>query len=576
MKILIVSAISLSLIACGGTTSSTSDANVDAADIVFVNGEIYAGNVKNPWASAVAIDGEHIVFVGDNNNAQAFVGPDTKTYDLGGKLVIPGMIDAHAHPGATALEVGRVRLDAAVTKEELFAAVGKMVQENPDRDILLGGFWRNELFDVTGPHKRELDAIESQRPVILFDDWIHTVWVNSAALAQAGVTRDTKDIVPGFSFYQKDDDGEPTGWITESAASVFVNKFQPVTPSVESSLLEYLNEMRDIGVTTVLDAGNFGLDDPIYAVVSRLDQDGRLPVRYHGAYTLFLPDDFPTAVGSLKALGEKYNSDRVRIDTLKIFFDGVLETRTAALSSDYLDTPGNKGAQLLSREQIHTLILELDREGLNLHVHSVGDRATTTILDAIEDAHDTLLRAPNIRIAISHLEIVKDEDFSRFKELGVIAQFTPHWGTGGDYFWYEQGIGAEAYNMMRAQPLISDGAVVTFSSDVYGENEWKTDRANPFLGMQVGHNRQDIEGGPDAEIAFPQSERLQRDDLVNGYTSNAAHQLGRSDELGSIAVGYRTDLVVLDQNLFEVDRYDIHKTKPVAVVMDGEIVSGSL
>lgn len=299
-------------------------------------------------------------------------------------------------------------------------------------------------------------------------------------------------------------------------------------------------------------------------------------MRYHGAYTLFLPSNLPTAVKTLKQLGEDFNSDNVRIDTLKVFFDGVLETRTAALSNDYLDTPSNSGEALLSREQVHSLILELEAEGLNLHIHSVGDRGTTTLLDAIQDAHNSLSRTPTIRITICHLEIVKETDFARFRELGVIAQFTPHWAVGGDSTWYEQGIGKTAFEMQRAQPFISDGAVVTFSSDITDESEWRADRANPFLGMQVGHNRQDVGVGSNGVFLPPLSERLQREDLVNGYTSNAAYQLGRAAEFGAIAVEKRADLVILNQNLFEVDRYEIHNTRPVAVVMDGAIVSGAL
>jgi predicted amidohydrolase YtcJ len=129
---------------------------------------------------------------------------------------------------------------------------------------------------------------------------------------------------------------------------------------------------------------------------------------------------------------------------------------------------------------------------------------------------------------------------------------------------------------MRAQPLISDGAVVTFSSDITGASEWTSDRANPYLGMQIGHNKQDVEGGAQATLAPPRSERLRLGSLVDGYTRNAAFQLRRSDQLGSIEAGKRADLVVLDRNLFEVDRYDIHKARPIAVVMDGRFVHGTL
>jgi len=574
LLIIVIYLASLGVIALPSSAATEPSLQPSPADVVLQNGRIYAGKSDNPWLSAVAVKGGKFVYTG--HDAANFIGPKTKVYDLSGKTVIPGIIDAHSHPGSVALSGNTLLLDESSTKSELIKAVKKLVAENKDRQVLIGGYWENALFDVTGPRKEVLDAIEPTRPLILYDAWAHTVWANSAALKQAGVTRDTKDLVPGFSFYQKSKNGEPTGWITESAASVFINKFHSITPEVQASLLAYLQYYRDIGVTTVLDAGNFGMDRQVFAAVSQLDKKGLLPIRYHGAYTLFKPDDLDDAVKTLKKLGDDFNSEKVRIDTLKIFFDGVIETRTAAMSHDYYDTPGNSGDTLLSQEQVHKLILELEAGGLNLHVHAVGDRAVTTILNAVEAAHKTLSQAPNIRITICHLEVVKETDFPRFKKLGVIANFTPHWTIGGDLTRYEQGVGKSAFEMQRSQPLISDGAVVTFSSDITDAYEWKNDRANPYLGIQVGHNRQDVGVEENGLYMPPMSERLQRRDLVDGYTTNAAYQLGREEEIGLIGVGKQADLIVLDQNIFEVDRYSIHKTKPLAVMVGGNLVSGSL
>lgn len=557
------------VLGCGESTQ------VPSADVVLLNGEIYVGQAKNPWATAVAVRQDRFIYVGEN--AIDYIGDSTKVVDLAGRMVIPGIIDTHSHPGLVALSKDSVLLEDVSSKQALLESVRIAVESVPYREVVIGGFWPNELFDVAGPHKSLLDEIESNRPVIFYDDWGHTVWANSAALRQANVTRETEDVVPGFSFYQKDEHGDPTGWITESAASVFINHFQSVTAEVEATLLEYLQYYHSVGVTTVLDAGNFGLDREVFAAVSRLDKAGLLPVRYHGAYTLFIPSEWKTAVGTLKSLAAEFNSANVKIDTLKIFFDGVLETRTAALSYDYLDTPGNSGEALLSREQVREIILELDETGLNLHMHAVGDRATTTLLNAIEDTHKLLARAPTSRITICHLEVVDDRDYSRFRELGVIANFTPHWAIGGDRSWVAQGVGAEpANNMQRPQPLIADGAVVTFSSDITDAGEWQADRANPFLGIEVGHNRQDVGLGPEAPIFPPLSDRLRREDLLLGYTSHAAHQLGQADEIGTIAVGKVADLLVLSNHLFEVDRYNIHNTKPVMMMMNGQILYSSL
>jgi predicted amidohydrolase YtcJ len=551
----------------------TSDSQADAA---FLDGNFYTANPRRPWATAVAVQGDRILYVGDEAGVAEFVGSGTVQYRLGGKLVLPGLIDAHTHPGMVGLSVDDLLLDDAETRPELMQAITEMVTNNPDRPVLIGGFWRNEQFGEQGPHKRDLDRIESSRPVILYDWWGHSVWVNSKALEMAGVGRNTPDVIPGLAYYQRDENGEPTGWITESAASVFVKQFQAMTPAVEQSLLRFLQYLRNLGVTTLLDAGNFGWDDEIYAVISRWDREGVLPLRYQGTYTLFLPDDLPNAVAKLKRMRQTYGSDRVRIDTLKVFLDGVMETRTADMSEDYLDTPGNSGRSLLNQAQLRQLILDLNDEALNMHVHTVGNRAIKTVLNAVEEARKSLSEPLETRVTLCHLEVMDDSDFNRFKDLGVIASFTPHWHGGDAESVLKHAIGGKARSMMRAQPLISDGAVFTFSSDITEKNEWMSERANPYVGIQIGHNKQDIEGGAQATLAPPRSERLRLDSLIDGYTRNAAFQLGRSDQLGSIEVDKRADLVVLDRNLFEIDRYDIHKVRPVAVVMDGRLVYGEL
>jgi predicted amidohydrolase YtcJ len=550
--------------------------SAQTADVIFTNGQVYTANGTTPWASAVAQSDGKITYVGDKEGALRLADEETRHYDLGGRLVLPGLIDGHTHPGLVAMTSKLLAMEVVQDKDLMMDNIANMVAENPDREILLGGFWDNGLFGENGPHKRDLDRIESERPLILYDYWGHSVWANSAALKMAGVDRNTEDIVPGLAFYQRDENGEATGWVTESAASVFVNNFQSVTPLVVEQMVAFLSYLREQGVTTLLDAGNFGLDEEIYAELSKLDGEGKLPLRYHGSYTLFLPDDYAGAIESVKRLNREYGTDRLRIDTLKIFHDGVIETRTADMFEDYLDTPGNSGDSLFSEQQLHDLIINLDREHINLHVHSVGDRSTNKTLNAVEQVHKTLGRLPSIRIALCHLETVLDTDFNRFKDLDVVASFTPHWhGNVGDAN-VQAAIGDKSGWQMRAQPMIADDAVVAFSSDITTVYEWHDESVSPWVGMQIGHNRQNVEGGPDAPLALPRSERIRLDTMVDGYTIHAAYQLGRDTDLGSIELGKQADLVVLDRNLFEINRYDVHKVQPVAVVMDGQVVHGEL
>ena len=187
----------------------------------------------------------------------------------------------------------------------------------------------------------------------------------------------------------------------------------------EVILADFINYLSNRGVTSLLDAGNFGLDEKVYRAVKRLDDNGALPMRYHGAYTVFLPNQAETAVEELKRLAAAYNSENLKIDTLKIFFDGVVETRTAHMLQDYDDTPGNRGGSLFGVDTLTKLILEVDQAGFNLHVHALGDQSSRTVLDAVEAARKQLARPLDITVAITHLQVIDAADFARYAELVV-------------------------------------------------------------------------------------------------------------------------------------------------------------
>ena len=225
---------------------------------------------------------------------------------------------------------------------------------------------------------------------------------------------------------------------------------------------------------------------------------------------------------------------------------------------------------------LRDLILEFEQDSIYLHIQSMGDRSTHTILNAIEAASASLDGRRQIRITLCYLGLVQDDDFERFAELDVVAGLTPQ-GHGGLIDGAQYTPGEERFNMLfRVQPLLHDGARVTYSSDIVSEMEWQTHRANPCFGMDIGDSRIEPEWGQDAPVRPPTSERLDRENLVIGYTRDAAHQLGLQCKLESIEVGKIADLVVLDRNLFEVAAQQMKSVLPGAVIMDDAIVSGSL
>ncbi len=548
--------------------------NAQSADIVLSNGNIYTVDTSRPWAEAVAIDDGRFVYVGDTEGVKKFIDGDTLEYDLQGKFALPGLVDSHTHPGWVARSVDYVELPwIPETKQEMFDVLIAYSDANPDKEFIVGGRWPSALFGEEGPNKQELDAVIRDRPVILTDTSGHAMWLNSKALETLGIDRNTADPIPGLSYLYRDSDGEPTGWIKERAISEQLTAAGIGNQIRADSLAGFLDYLSAQGVTVVFDAGNI---DEGYQAAAELDRNNRMPLRYQGSYRIETEDQFSGAVAELKRLRKTYGGERLRFNTIKIMFDGVSEIRTSAVLEPFLGEGNSRGKTLVDSARLRDFILELHGEGIDLHLHVVGDAAVRTALDAVEAAHEALGGEPKIRITLCHLEIIDPADFDRFKRLSIFSNFSPQWH-GGHIQGAQLTLGQERYDrMFSAQPLLDRQVAVTFSSDITNAGKWKTDRASPFFGMQVGHTRVEPEFGAGATIRPPENERLSIEDMIRGYTLNGAAQLGLEHDLGSIEVGKIADLVVLDRNLFNTLPSEIKSAKPTAVLMEGKLVSGKL
>ena len=439
-RLLIALLASLSLPACQPSTQDASPGDAGSpADLVLQGGKFFTVDEAQVWAEAVAIKDGRFVYVGDDAGAQGFVGADTDLHDLGGKLTIPGLVDSHTHPGY----MGRYSPPGSLprtSKADILAAVKAYAEENPDLPWIIMCCWPVTLYGDgrDGPHKSDLDAIAPDRPVWLGSNIGHSVWVNSKALELMGVDRDTPDPKPGLALYVRDADGELTGWIKESAFRPFRNKFFEVDAEVyQEGMVTFLDYLANQGVTTLYDGGNGYYNDVVYSFLAELDRAGKLPVRYEGTYHIFLPGQEDAAVEELLRLRDAYGGDRLRFNTVKIHFDGSNENRTGAVLEPFSDDPGNRGNTLLDTEELRDFLLRLHESELDLHLHTVGDRAVRIALDAVEAARESLGGDLYTRVAVCHLDIIDTSDYPRFKQLGVIASYTPHmarpWGpTTGD------------------------------------------------------------------------------------------------------------------------------------------------
>lgn len=571
----------------GCSNSGGSSSSGGPAELVLVGGRVFTADEEKPWAEAVAISEGRFVFVGDDTEAEAYVGAETRRVALEGRMVIPGIIDAHTHPGLVSiLGDGNLGIEPEspepeddglppfpMTSVEDMQDWLRQLAASTEDIIITSGAWPVGFFGVEGPRKEIIDEVIPNRFVVLFDDTGHSQWANSVALDFFGVDEETPDPAPGLSFFVRDEQGQPTGWIKEFAAvQVGGDLLLPSDEGLRANLRAVIDWFAARGVTSLMDAGNLEFGEKVFKILSDFDKAGELPLRYEASFHLFLPGQNEIAIDELNRLRDEYGGDRLTFDTIKVHLDGVFSIRTSAMKEPYSDEPTNSGTTLLTEAEMTQLLLDMQGQDMNFHVHAVGDRAISVTLDAVAAAQEAVGGELDSRVTISHVTIIDDADAPRFAELGVLANFTPHWhGSLGENS--VGPLGPERHpKRLRAKLLHDAGAVVTYSSDV----SEGLGGASPFDGIQIGHTRQRPELGTDAPILQPVEQRLSIEQLLQGYTANGAYQLGWEDRLGSIEQGKLADLVILDRDLFEIDPYTIRDTMPVTVLFEGEVTQGAL
>ena len=539
-------------------------------DLAVVNARIYTVDESRPWAEAVVIRDDTIIYVGDDAGAAQHIGPDTLVRDVGGKLALPGFIEAHMHFMSSGSTAGVLELNIEQSIDEWVAAIDAYAAANPDKPVVFGYGFIASKFGDAGPHRKLIDAVVPDRPVIILDEGWHTAWVNSAALDALNVTQDTQDPIPGYAYYKRDENGDATGYLLEDVAFDASDILYPVT---EDAVVEGLGMMTDVmngmGITTAFDASAKEFDmNFIKRTLDRLAKRGELTVRIVGAATTDSADDVDRAVDRAEVWGEYIKGDGFHYNALKIFSDGTLEARTAAMFEDYQGNPGNAGHTIFSEAQLATMMIDAASRGIDVHVHALGERAVHEALNAVSAAREAHPDSPT-NFVLVHIEVIADQDIPRFAELGVYAQTSPLWFSYDEYG--EQFVSDDQFQRYwPVRSLEREGARLAFGSD-FPATGLGIAGMHPLLNIETGHTRQ-IPGQPDSPVQPRASERLSLESLIHGYTLGPAQMLHMEDRVGSIEVGKKADLVVLDQDIFAIDVYAIHRTRVLLTVMDGGIV----
>lgn len=531
------------------------------ADLVVV-GEIRTSTGSAARAGGLAVRGQKIVTIGTAVEARKQLRRGGRLIRLRpGQIVMPGLIDSHVHM----LDAGVMNLQCAVgepkTKQAMLATIKAYAVAHPALPWVIGSGWPPHLFDASGPRKSDLDAVIPDRPAVFYGQDGHSLWLNSAALRAAGITRETQD--PPGGRIVRDGSGDPSGTLLESAMDLAEAKVPKPSRAMSLEGLRAAQRLlHSLGITMIQDANVDPRNLEVYEAAAR---SGLLTMKVVAAQATD-PSRPASQVDELVRLRDRCASHRLTAGTAKIFLDGVLESRTAALLEPYAGAGKERGILRWDAKALSELAIRLDRAGFQMHMHALGDQAVRAGLDAIAAARAANGPSDN-RHEIAHLQVMNPADFGRFATLGAVANFQPYWMFADE--WSRKNmvafIGAD-----RARHIYPLGSVARAGARVAVGSDWPVSSPNPFLAMQVGVTRQAPE--PPRLAPYLPGERVTLQTLLTAYTTGGAYANHRERETGSLEVGKAADFIVLDRDLFRAQPLEIGKTRVLNTFVDGKEV----
>ncbi len=527
----------------------------------FVNGSVWLGGPAGSRAGAVAIAGERIVAVGSTRDVLDVAGTGVEIIDLQHRFMSPGFQDAHVHPVYGGLQGLQCDLSGSDSAAQALQAVAAYADSHPDVPFIQGGGWLYPWFEGGNPSASALDEVTRDRPAYLVVADGHSGWANSAALKLADVTSSTPD--PSDGRIERNPDGTPQGTLHEGAMNLIERIVPPPSPAeAAAALLDAQRTLFEAGVTSWQDAW---VTREIHELYRSLAQSGELKASVRGA----LRWDRDRGIDQLDDLigmsGEGYGRYDPR--TVKLMLDGVCENFTAALLDPYIDESSrptdNSGLDFIDPGELRHIVTAIDAAGLQCHFHALGDRAVRNALDAIEAARRA--NGPNdLRPHLAHVQVVDPVDVSRFRALGATANVQPLWAC------------PEPALIELTLPFLQERqrthhypfAALARQAPIAMGSDWPVSSPKVMAQIAVATTRavsEDTIGD-----AFIGDQRLDHETAMNAFTSGSAYVNHLDHETGVIAPGFRADLVVLDEDPFEL-AWTGHVAVDMTVV-GGEIV----
>lgn len=537
------------------------------AELLITNGHVYGDGSWRPGVDSIAVRDGVIVGIGSHAELTGLV-PSAEVVDLEGAWVLPGFQDSHIHPVQAGLEMNACDLTRGDDVNDYVGIIAAHALANPDAAWIVGGGWSMGVFPGGVPTAAVLDRIVSDRPAFLPNRDHHSAWVNTAALARAGITAATPD--PPDGRIERDDRGEATGALHEGAMDLVRRLVPPPTDDeIARALMTAQAHLHSLGVTGWQDAlvgEGLGMPDPLDAYLAA-QRSGALTAKVVGALW-WERERGEEQIADLVKRRERAAAAGFDAGTVKIMQDGVCETFTAAVVDPYLDRhgnpTGNHGLSFIEAEDLARYVQLLDAEDFQVHIHALGDRAARDSLGAIEHAIAVNGRRGN-RHHLAHLQIVRAEDVPRFVELDVTANVQPLWACLDDQMidLTLPFVGAEARERQYVfRSLLDSGARLAFGSD------WPVTSPDPLQGIHVAVNRVPPGGG--REPLLP-AQRLTVVEAIDAYTRGSAYVSRREASTGSLDIGMAADLAVIDADVLSIDPREIGSVRVTRTYAHGRL-----
>jgi len=542
----------------------------ETADTIYTNGKIYTVNETQPWAEAIAIKDGKIISVGTDDEIDGNIGKNTKVIDLGGKFVMPGLHDPHVHiEQAYKGEIlgGQLLTFSANASsiKELQQLLKEYADKNPDLKVLFAQGLPQDIFPNSSPTKAFIDEVIPNRPVVILSDTEHEGLLNSKALEMEGIDANTP--TPEGGTIDKDSNGEPTGYFREMAAGIWAWKHYPqLSPEKHKQGLQAtIAFLNSIGVTSVKQQH---AKNPIAIAAQDLEKEGNLNARIALSWTWKGPLEPMPIEEQEKMINERgrFSSDMIKTEFVKLSLDGNVGT-TGYVLEPYLGTDSRGLPVFPNDDDLFTEVEKFDTMGLGISAHATGDAANRQLIDAIDRVKKKHGKV-NARHQLAHASLIHPDDYKRLKDLDITAEFSP-------VVWFQTAytkavtplLGPE--RMSRWYPMksvIDNGGRITMGSD--GPLMWQ----DTFTRLQGAVTRKDPSKD---EEALALNEAIDLPSAIKAMTLNSAYIMNMEDMVGSLEIGKYADIIILDQNLFEIPVEEISATIVLKTILAGKVVFDS-